>query len=283
MPAKAVVLAAGMGSRLCPLTPFVPKEMLPVGGFPAIHHVLSELVAAGVKDVAVVLSEGKEMIRDYLTAQLDPKGEDACLLSKQRERVLAALNVTFLTQKVLLGTAHAVYLARDFAKDDPLLVVYPDDLLQIDGHPTCGCARVMIDLSETSGDPVVLAGSVPGDKASQYGVLDIKRHGDRHYVTAIREKPKDYAGCTARLMIGRMVLPPRVVDGITKHRFCDAEGIVPTLAKEASDGRLLAVMHRGVRYDVGSHKGYLSLLRHMLLKNNKEALYGERTLPNMPS
>lgn len=281
MPAKAVILAAGMGTRLCPLTPFVPKEMLPVGGFPAIHYVLSELVFAGVKDVAVVLSEDKRAIRDYLTARVFPKGEEARRLAEEREKVLSALRITFLKQKKPLGTAHAIGLAKRFAKGGSLLVVYPDDLIEVRSQPMC--VREMIDLSEATGDSVVLAAEVPGSNASQYGVLDVSIKDNRRIVTAIREKPKGYEKPTAFVMLGRMVLTPRALARISHHRFTDAEGIVPTLAEEAAEGRLLAVLHQGVRYDVGSHEGYISLLRDTLTENKKEALYGERTLSNLSS
>ncbi len=283
MPAKAVILAAGMGTRLCPLTPFIPKEMLPVDGFPVIHHVLSELVSVGVKEVAVVLSKGKRSVREYLTARTSPKGEAARRLAEERERVLSALRITFLDQKRLLGTAHAIGLAREFAEGGPLLAVYPDDLLEVRGRPTCGCARDMIALSEATGNSVLLAAEVDGSKASQYGVLDVFSEKDRDVVTAIREKPRDYTKPTALVMIGRMVLTPHALRRISKHRFTDQEGIVPTLAEEASEGHLLAVVHHGARYDVGSHEGYMSLLRDSLKEKNKEALYGERTLPNLSS
>ena len=263
MPVKAVILAAGTGARLCPLTPFIPKEMLPIGGFPAIHHVLVEVLSAGVNEVMIVLSDGKQQLRDYLTNEIRPKGEDALRLAREREKVLSRLKIKFALQEKPLGTAHAISLARSFAGDDPLLVVYPDDLLQVKGRFQSESLTEMIALYEKTVASVLLTACVPGSAASQYGVLTVRKEADRHFVTAIREKPQDYKKSTAQVMIGRMILTPWAMDRIPLHGYSDAEGIVPTLADAAEQGRLLACLHRGARYDLGSHQGYGSLLKDL--------------------
>lgn len=261
MPVKAVILAAGTGARLCPLTPFIPKEMLPVVGFPAIHHVLAEVLSAGIDEVMIVLSDGKKQLRDYLTKDVCPKGEQAMRFSRERDRVLSRLKIKFTLQEKPLGTAHAIYLAKRFAGEDPLLVVYPDDLLQVKGRFQSESLTKIIALCKKTDASVLLTACVPGSAASQYGVLNVREEDDRCFVTAIREKPQDYKESTAQVMIGRMILTPWAMDKIPLHGYSDAEGIVPTLAKAAEEGRLLACLHRGVRYDLGSHQGYLSLLR----------------------
>ena len=266
MPAKAVVLAAGRGSRLCPLTPFIPKEMLPFDGLPAIHYVLAELVSAGVKDVMVVLSRGKEVIRDYLTCGIAPKGAKAAELSLERERLLSALKITFAWQEPLLGTAHAIGLAASFGKGSTLLVAYPDDMLYDHlGHATVfRPTRELLDVADNTGDSVLLAAEVEGREASNYGVLRMHAREGAFRVSEILEKPTDYKEARAYVLLGRMALSHRVMKSIPHHGFTDGEGIIPALREEATIGRLSACIYKGERYDLGSHGGYAALLRSTL-------------------
>ena len=272
MPVKALVLAAGRGTRLCPLTPFIPKEMLPVEGLPAIHYVLEELSFAGVTDVLIVLSEGKGAIRDYLTAKLSPKGAEAASLERERARLIDSLRISFIKQKELLGTAHAIGLAASFMEDDPMLVAFPDDLLldawagRVIDTPT----RSLIELCRNSGDSVLLAAEIPGCEASQYGVLRLRAERRGRFVSDIVEKPLDYREEKAHVLIGRMMITPRVMASIPKHRFDDATGIIPSLLDEAAIGRLRAFVYVGERYDLGSHRGYRSLLMNVLTEKGKK-------------
>ena len=285
MPVKAVVLAAGSGTRLCPLTPFIPKELLPIEGLPAIHYVLEELCFAGVTDVLVILSEGKEVIRSYLTGTLSPKGKDALFLEEKRRRVIDSLHISFAKQEMLLGTAHAVRLAASFMGEDPMLVVFPDDLLfdarngSVIVHPT----RELIDLCRDTGDSVLLAAEIPGSEASQYGVLRLIHTAKGCFVTDIVEKPLDYTAHRAHVLIGRIMLTPRVVNCLPKHRFEDAAGIIPALLEEAAAYRLRARVYKGERYDLGSHRGYRALLKNVLNEKGRIEDNGKGTLSNMPS
>ena len=263
MSRKAVILAAGRGSRLCPITPFIPKEMLPVDGLPAIHYVLTELIDAGYADLMIVISKGKEIIRDYLTGEIAPKGQDATKLCIERERLLTALNITFAYQERLLGTAHAVKLAARFMGEDPMLVVYPDDVMY---DPTVrrvisDQTRKLSDICEKTGDSVVLSAPIDGSEAHQYGVLRLCAHGEGLRVSDIVEKPTDYREAIAHVLIGRMMITPRVMESISKCALNDREGIIPPLMTEAMIGRLSASVYDGIRYDLGSHVGYANLLR----------------------
>jgi len=266
MTAKAVVLAAGRGTRLCPLTPFLPKEMLPVEGLPVIHHVLKELVSIGITEVMIILSEGKDLIRDYLTGMVSPKGRDAELLSDERARILSSLKIFFAKQEELLGTAHAIGIAASFMGEDPLLVVYPDDLLYdpVDRSISADSTRKLWEICRNTGKSVLMAVEIPGSTASQYGVMRLHARERDIVVTSIVEKPKDYMERLAYALIGRMVITPEIMRSIPKHRMSDGEGIIPVLSEAAANGRLLAVIHKGARYDLGSHRGYHYLLRDLL-------------------
>ena len=263
MKVRAVILAAGSGTRLSPITPFVPKEMLPICGFPAIHHALYELAEAGVNELLVITSDGKDAVVRYLTQSISPKGEDATRLTLERDRLLGRLKIDFARQRVLRGTANAILLARDFMGENPLLVLYPDDLLTVAHNLSDGISATsrLIVLSEQTGCSAVLVGEIPGRLASGYGVLSLSGEGLTRKVVGIEEKPTDFKGDRAYALIGRMVLTPTAIRSISRFDLGDDKGIVPTLDHEAKNERLYAEIYRGARYDIGSHVGYAETLR----------------------
>ena len=268
MSVKAVILAAGLGARLCPLTPFIPKEMLPIGQLPAIHHVLSEVADAGVDEVMIVLSKGKESLLRYLSDEITPKGEQASRFSEQRRKLLTRLKVCFAKQRFPLGTADAIRLARDFMGDEPLAVLYPDDLLRERSEEGGSGALLgeMIRVAVQRDVSVVAACEIPGSMASQYGVLRLEGDGALCRVSDLTEKPSDYREDMAHVMIGRFVISPRVMASIPRHEISDRSGIIPALLEEASIGRLFARVYRGQRYDIGSHQGYREAMLSMSLE-----------------
>ena len=265
MNVKAVILAAGLGSRLCPLTPFCPKEMLPIGGYPAIHHILYEIAESGISEVLAVLSEEKASLREYFDREITPKGEQACTMAKEREEILSKLRITVALQQELRGTADAIYLAKEFMGKDDLLVVFPDDILSLSkGGLSDGVRanRRLIAEAKKSGESVLLVQEIPRVLASSYGVVRMRNRGEGFAtVTDIVEKPQNYTEDRAHAMIGRMLLTPRLVATIPDLPVNDREGSVPALNSAAERGELLAMAYDGRRFDIGSHDGYESLLR----------------------
>ena len=203
------------------------------------------------------------MIREYLIRSLSPKGCDALHRARERERVLSRLKITFVMQNELLGTAHAISLAKDFMGKDPLLVVYPDDLLyDPDAHRSISePSRRLLECYTHTGNTVLLSAEISGDLASMYGVLTVRAEGKSYLVTDIVEKPLHYTANSAFILVGRMVITPRLMESIPRYRLNDGEGIIPALLGEAHIGRLSAEVYNGVRYDLGSHEGYGVLLR----------------------
>jgi len=261
MGCKAVILAAGMGSRLSPLTAAFPKELLPLGGLPAIHHVVYEIAQAGITDVMIVLSQGKESVKRYFTEPCAPKGDSALELTDRRDRLISQMNIVYAYQRERNGTGGAVLLAKEFAAGDHLLVAYPDDVLLLDVPHTRAPARnaskeMMAALS--AGHSVIATELVSGSEAKQYGVVyPQSEKGQKSFfsVRRIVEKPSDYIGFTAHVLIGRMLLSPECVSEIERHPLSDSEGVIPALNEMARLGKLLALQMVG-RMDVGSHEGY---------------------------
>ena len=280
MHCKAVILAAGMGQRLSPLTPSVPKELLPIGGFPAIHHVVYELAEMGVSEVRIVLSEGKDAVRDYFTKAPTSKGDRATRLSQRLTALLSRVQVSFSYQKECRGTGDAVLQARDFAGDDDLIVAYPDDLMLFDG----GYGRLPDGLLSGEGSSMILTRTVSGEDAANYGVVipAANRIRDAVRVDAIVEKPQNYSSDTALVLVGRMRLTKESIDEIARHPLTDSAGITLALNAMAGRGKVLATVTHDAVYDVGSHDGYIRTAKDVAERVITD-YERERIVPNMSS
>ena len=274
MGCKAVILAAGKGARLAPITAAVPKELLPLCGLPAIHHVVNEISLAGVRDVMLVISEGKESIAEYFTRPIDAKGERARRLESMRRELLSRVEISVAYQRELNGTAGAIRQAKDFAGKDDLLVAYPDDILTLAGvNVPEGPIETLLRAKEGFDGSVVLTRAIPGQDASQYGVVSpsSKVSDDIYSVARILEKPQYYAARQACVLIGRMLLTPACLRELENHPFSDAMGIIPALNDEAARGALHAVLYSGDIADIGSHEGYRdAVYRYGTIEINQE-------------
>ncbi len=265
MDRKAVVLAAGKGSRLAPITACVPKELLPIGGFPALHHVLAESVSFGVTDVMIVLSEGKEEIKKYFDRASVAKGETATWLSEKRDVLLNKISVSFAYQENPLGTGDAILVSKGFAGKDPVLVMYPDDILGVQsryGFTLFGnfdenpLERLWKEAEK--GKSAVLVREVPGKYAKNYGVVyPVSERNDSCFtVRKISEKPSDFSRKTACVLVGRMILQPSAISSLADLPKRDDVGVIPVLNAEAERGMLEAVILKGECLDIGSHETY---------------------------
>ena len=264
MHSKAVILAAGQGTRLAPLTPSFPKELLPIGGFPAIHHVVYEMAELGVSEVLIVLSEGKEAVRDYFTKQPKAKGDTAMRLAERYEALLSRIDVSFVHQSQPRGTGDAVLLAEGFMGNGDLIVAYPDDLILLDGMGGCPPKSIL----SCEGKTVLLTRRIPRCEAEKYGVIlpDAGSYGDMIQVRGIMEKPRDYPDTEALALVGRMRLTKECVREISRHPLTDTYGITLALNAMAARGKVCATTLSGTIYDVGTHEGYMQAIREISKK-----------------
>jgi len=275
MGCKAVILAAGNGTRLSPITPFVPKEMMPISGFPAIHHVVYEMAELGVQEVMIVLSRSKDAIRRYFTESVSPKGVEACELSLRRSRLLSRISVTFAYQNKMRGTGDAILLAKEFAGEDDLFVAYPDDLILLDGM---SAGRNVYDLFvKKNSCSAILTREVPGKDASRFGVVMpcemIAKDSRCVFVESIVEKPAVFGGERACVMIGRMRLTRACLEEIDRHPLRDSDGIIPALNAVARQRRLIAVCCPFPVHDIGSHEGYASAFINTYVSSREPIKY----------
>ena len=258
---KAIIPAAGLGTRMLPISHAVPKEMLPIVDLPAVYYLVEEAVKSGIRDILIITNRDKDAMEDFFdlsveyNSALREKGKD-----KEAERlyeIANMANVYFLRQKETRGLGHAVGRARSFVGDEPFAVLYGDDIIFSD-VPVC---RQMMDVYEKYGRAVVGVKPVPVEDLRKYSSLKVERTDEDgvYFVTDMIEKPKPGEEFSSLSILGRVILTPDVFDIIDKlepgaggeYQLTDA------MKKMAQSSGIYALEFEGDRYDMGSKLGFL--------------------------
>ena len=257
---KAVIPAAGLGTRFLPVTMSVPKELLPIIDRPLLQYVIAEAAEAGVEEVIIVTSPGKESISDYfqphtaLQQRLEASGEVE-LLAKVAEAGNLA-KVSFVLQHEALGLGHAVLMAKDAVGDEPFVVILPDDII---AHSP-GAISQMVQVSEKMDAGVIAVEVVPWEVVQNYGVVDADQVSDRvHKIKGMVEKPPREQAPSNLTIVGRYILPPQIFACLeetqpgAKGEIQLTDGLLALL----QDHELFAYEFEGARYDGGTPMGLL--------------------------
>lgn len=256
---KAVIPAAGLGTRFLPATKAVPKELLPIVDVPTIQYIVAEAVAAGVRDVILVCARGKDSIVDHfdiaaeLEAHLERTGKHE--LRKQVRDIARMANIVTVRQQEPLGLGHAVLCARDVVGDEPFVVMLGDDIIDA---PVPG-AKQLAACWERHGLATIALMDVPREETHLYGIAAGRPVDERTIrVERLVEKPKrDPPSQLA--VIGRYVLPPRIFEIL--ERVEPGVGgeiqLTDALAVLSREEGLLGYRFEGDRYDAGDRVGYL--------------------------
>lgn len=257
---KAVIPAAGLGTRFLPATKAIPKELLPVVDKPVIQYVVEEAVAAGITDAVFVTSSGKAAILDHFDSlfeieeTLRQRGKQKLL--EEMEALHNLVSVSSVRQKKPLGLGHAIGTARDVVGNAPFAVLLGDDLIDAD----VPCIGQMIEVYEKTGAAVVGVMRVPPSDVPLYGIVKGVEEGPR--VTRVEEmveKPSIAEAPSDLAIAGRYVLPPEIFEAI--ERTPPGKGgeiqITDALAILARDKGVVAYEFQGDRYDVGDKFGFL--------------------------
>jgi UTP--glucose-1-phosphate uridylyltransferase len=256
---KAVIPAAGLGTRFLPATKATPKEMLPVVDRPAIQYVVEEAVAAGLTDVLMITGRSKRALEDHFDRQvelelaLEAKGDLAKLAAVQASTELA--RVHYVRQGDPKGLGHAVLVAADHVGHEPFAVLLGDDLID----PRDPLLTTMVELQERVGGSVVALMEVPRDQIHLYGCAAVSGEGDTVAITGLVEKPPNDEAPSNLAIIGRYVLSPTVFEVLRETppgrggeiQLTDA--LQTLIAREPVHG----VVFRGRRYDTGDRLDYL--------------------------
>ena len=280
---KAVIPAAGLGTRFLPITRSVPKELLPILDRPMLQYVVAEAAAAGISEVIIVVSPGKESIADYFRPRLDLEqrlaGEPALLEQARSGADLAA--VSFVIQEQPLGLGHAVLTARDAVGNEPFAVMLPDDII---AHTPGILSQMLADIADANDNAdadtvaAIAVERVPWDLVHNYGVVDVDAApagARRHRVNALVEKPPPGTAPSNLSIVGRYILPPAIFDCLAQTPP-GARGeiqLTDGLARLLDGGAALyACEFDGIRYDGGNPMGLLrASLEYALARPDTQA------------
>lgn len=271
---KAIIPAAGMGTRVLPASKAVPKEMLNIVDKPAIQYIVEEAVAAGITDILIITNRGKGVIEDHFdhAFELEAKLEGNAGKAKILEEVKACANLAniyFIRQKETKGLGHAVLCAKSFVGDEPFAVMYGDDVI-ISEDPVVG---QLCRAYEKYGHGVVGVKEVPREDVPKYCSLDVTPlEGKTMAVHDIIEKPSPEEIMSCYSILGRVVLPPEIFDLIEQTPPDKKSGeiyLTDAMCELAKRGELNAVDFNGIRYDMGNKLGIMKANCEVAL-NHKE-------------
>ena len=266
---KAVIPAAGLGTRFLPVTKASPKEMLPVVDKPVIQYVVEEAAEAGIESVLIVTGRGKEAIENHfdvsfeLEQLLESRGkteELACVRS-----IASMAQVCYIRQKEALGLGHAVLCARTWIGDEPFAVFLGDDIVASDTP----CIRQMLDVYERERASVLGVMEVPREAVRKYGIVAGEAADERLVrITDIVEKPEPAQAPSTTAVIGRYIFTPTLFEELEKTR-ADASGeiqLTSAIRSLLERERVFAYRFEGRRFDTGDRLGFLQATVEMALR-----------------
>jgi len=269
---KAIIPAAGLGTRFLPATKAMPKEMLPIVDRPTIEYIVEEAVASGIEDIIIVTGKGKRAIEDHfdyapeLEQNLVEKGKFHILEKVQFSSNLA--NIHYIRQKEPKGLGHAVWCARSFIGDEPFAVLLGDDIVQSDTP----CLRQLIDQYEKTRSSIIGVQQVPENETHRYGIIDPStKEGRRYQVNNFVEKPEQGTAPSNLAIMGRYILTPEIFMCLEKQETGAGGEIQLTdaIQKLNSLQRVFAYDFEGNRFDVGEKLGFVKTTIEFALQHDE--------------
>ena len=269
---KAIIPAAGLGTRFLPATKAMPKEMLPIVDKPTIQYIIEEAVASGIEDIIIVTGKGKRAIEDHfdfapeLEQNLESKGKYDILEKVRYSTNLA--DIHYIRQKEPKGLGHAVWCARNFIGDEPFAVLLGDDIVQSDTP----CLRQLINEYEETLSSVIGVQTVADNETHRYGIIDpATQEGRRYQVSNFVEKPAPGTAPSNLAIMGRYILTPEIFMFLEKQQTGAGGEIQLTDAIQMLNEiqRVFAYDFEGQRYDVGEKFGFVKTTIEFALQNNE--------------
>lgn len=257
---KAVILAAGYGTRVLPATKAMPKEMLTIVDKPAIQYIVEEVSKSGIEDILIVLSRGKSVVEDHfdrspdLEKALEKSGKSDLLNTVTQIPKLA--RIQYVRQQEMKGTGDAVMQAKAFVGEEPFVVLYGDDVIIGEDPATAQVCRIF----EETGKGTVAIKEVPTELVMKYSSMKVShRKGNVYDITDMIEKPKKEEMFSNFSILGRCVLPPKIFD-ILQALPAGAGGeyqLTDAMKQLARSEGMAGVDFTGTRYDMGNKLGIL--------------------------
>ncbi len=285
---KAIIPAAGLGTRFLPATKAQPKEMLPIVDKPTIQYIVEEAVNSGIEDIIIVTGRTKKSIEDHfdksyeLEKTLEEKNKTELL--KIAQEVSDIANIHYIRQKEPKGLGHAILVAKSFIGDEPFAVLLGDDIVE----SQTPCLKQLITCYDEYKTSILGVQTVPFDQVNKYGIVDGLHIEDRVYkVKNLVEKPNVDESPSNVAILGRYIITPRIFEYLeTQSTGAGGEiQLTDALMRLSKEEAMYAYDFKGTRYDVGNKMGFLSAtvefaLRREDLKHEMKA-YLEYLMENM--
>ena len=271
---KAVIPAAGFGTRMLPASKSVPKEMLPIYDKPTLHHIVKEVVDSGITDILIIISKDKGSIEDYfdvnfeLEYELNKKSSE---ISGEIHELSKMANIYTIRQKKKNGLGDAIKYAESFVGDEPFAILLGDDIIY-NTSDELPCIKQMADIYETEESPVLGVQEVSWEYVDKYGIVNGVKTSDRiTEVESLVEKPSREEATTNLAILGRYIVTPDIFPILheTKPGKNNEIQLTDALNKLAEKRKMIAYDFIGKRYDVGNKLGFVKATVDFALHDEK--------------
>ena len=271
---KAVIPAAGFGTRMLPASKSVPKEMLPIYDKPTLHHIVKEVVDSGITDILIIISKDKGSIEDYfdvnfeLEYELNKKSSE---ISREIHELSKMANIYTIRQKKKNGLGDAIKYAESFVGGEPFAILLGDDIIY-NTSDELPCIKQMADIYENEEAPVLGVQEVSWDDVDKYGIVNGVKTSDRiTEVESLVEKPSREEATTNLAILGRYIVTPDIFPILheTKPGKNNEIQLTDALNKLAEKRKMIAYDFIGKRYDVGNKLGFVKATVDFALHDEK--------------
>lgn len=258
---KAIIPAAGLGTRFLPATKAQPKEMLPIVDKPTIQYIIEEAVASGIEEILIITGRSKKCIEDHfdksveLELELEKSGKEQML--KMVREISDMVDIHFIRQKEPRGLGHAISCAKTFVGNEPFAVLLGDDIVYNEGRP---CLKQLIDCYDEYNTSVLGVQTVEAKDVNKYGIVNGIHIEDRVYkVKGLVEKPPVEEAPSNVAILGRYIITPQIFKILeeTKPGKGGEIQLTDALLKLIDEEAMYAYDFEGTRYDVGDKLGFL--------------------------
>lgn len=267
---KAIIPAAGLGTRFLPATKAQPKEMLPIVDKPTLQYIIEEAVESGIEEILIITGRNKKSIEDHfdrsveLEMELENKGKTELL--EIVKSVSNMVNIHYIRQKEPKGLGHAVHCAKSFIGNEPFAVLLGDDIV----YSKKPCLKQMIEVYDEYKTSILGVQHVPMEDVNKYGIVDAKHIEDRVYkVKGLMEKPSADEAPSDIAILGRYIINPaifEILENTTPGKGGEIQ-LTDALMTLSEREAMYAYVFEGRRYDVGDKQGFLEATVEYALRN----------------
>lgn len=270
---KAIIPAAGLGTRFLPATKSQPKEMLPIVDKPCIQYLVEEAVASGIEEIIIITAEGKQSIEDYfdisprLISHLEKNGKLKAI--REMEKIEKMAKFRYVRQHSPLGDGHAILCAKEFVKNEPFAVLFGDDIYD----SKIPAIKQLIKEYERLGTPIIGLHKIDKKDSEKYGMVASKgKDGNSYKIKSLVEKPKPSKAPSNMAIIGKYIVTPELMKDLEKAESATKDSEIRLI-----DGMREFIKHSpihgyeisGERFDTGDKLGYLKAVTHFALKHKE--------------